>query len=208
MAKIKLTWHGHSCFKLECDGHSAVIDPYREVTGYPKLSLEAGEAYKSHDHDDHGYLQAVRIVEEPGESPFRVSVIPCFHDDKKGALRGENLITVFEAEGLKIAHFGDIGHALDEESVQKLQGLDAALIPVGGFFTISGSEAYELMMRLDPKVVIPMHYRKGSLGYDVISEPDEFLNLVKDRPVVMAGSASAEISADSEKCVKVLEFEG
>ena len=53
--RIKLTWHGHSCFKIEAKGHSAVIDPYTGVPGYPELSLSAGEVYTSHDHDDHGW---------------------------------------------------------------------------------------------------------------------------------------------------------
>ncbi len=94
--RIKLTWHGHSCFKIEAKGHSAVIDPYTGVPGYPELSLSAGEVYTSHDHDDHGWVRAVRIEDEPGESPFKVTTVDCFHDPEGGALRGGNKITVFE----------------------------------------------------------------------------------------------------------------
>lgn len=205
---IRLTWLGHSCFRLECGGHSAVIDPYREVQGYPPLYTEAGEVFKSHDHDDHGWLEAVRLVEEPGDSPFRVHTEPCFHDEKQGTLRGDNLITIFEAEGLKIAHFGDIGHQPDEELARRLQGLDAALIPVGGFYTIDGREAWELMKTIDPKVTIPMHYRRGPYGFDVISGPEVFTDLVTDRPVVESDGNSIDITADSEKSVVVLRFSG
>lgn len=203
---IRLTWLGHSCFKLECGGHSAVIDPYREVTGYPPLQAEAGEVFKSHDHDDHGWLQAVTLVEEPGESPFKVSTEACWHDEKGGSLRGSNLITIFEADGLKIAHFGDIGHQPDPELAEKLKGLDAALIPVGGFFTIDGKEAFTLMETIDPKVTIPMHFRRGQYGFDVISGPEVFTDLVKDRPVIEAETNSIDISGDSEKSVVVLKF--
>lgn len=205
---IRLTWLGHSCFRLECAGHSAVIDPYREVQGYPPLRAEAGEVFKSHDHDDHGWLQAVTLAVEPGPSPFKVSTEKCFHDEKQGALRGSNLITIFEAEGLKIAHFGDIGHQPDPELAERLKGLDAALIPVGGFYTIDGAGAYELMKTIDPKVTIPMHFRRGKYGFDVISEPEAFTSLVKDRPVVEADTDSVEISAASEKSVVVLKFMG
>lgn len=208
MDKIKITWLGHSCFKLECGGRSAVIDPYREVPGLPELRVEAGEAYKSHDHDDHGYLQAVTIVEEPGPSPFEVSTIPTFHDPENGTLRGDNNITVFKAGDLKIAHFGDLGHRLEDEKAEMLKGLDAALIPVGGFYTITGAEAYELVERIDPKVVIPMHYRKDGRGFDVITGPEVFLDLLKDRPIIMKDSDSVEISKDSERSAVMLEFKG
>ena len=205
---IRLTWLGHSCFKLECGGHSAVIDPYREVPGYPPLRVEAGEVFKSHDHDDHGWVQAVSLVEEPGDSPFRVHTEACWHDEKKGALRGSNLITIFEAEGLKIAHFGDIGHQPDPALAERLKGLDAALIPVGGFFTIDGKEAFKLMETIDPKVTILMHFRRGGRGFVVISGPEVFTGLVKDRPVLEAETDTVEISGDSEKSVVVLEFMG
>ena len=205
--KISLTWLGHSCFKLECEGHSAVIDPYREVQGYPELHAEAGEVYKSHDHDDHGWLQAVTLVEEAGPSPFKVSTIPCFHDEKQGALRGENLITIFEAAGIRIAHFGDIGHRLPEDVLDSLKGLDAALIPGGGFYTIDGPEAFALMEAIDPTVTIPMHFRRGQYGFDVISEPERFTELVKDRPVIQSDSNRIVIDGQAEKSVVVLKFQ-
>ena len=73
---------------LDVYKRQAVIDPYTGVPGYPELSLSAGEVYTSHDHDDHGWVRAVRIEDEPGESPFKVTTVDCFHDPEGGALRG------------------------------------------------------------------------------------------------------------------------
>ena len=206
---IKVTWFGHSCFRLECDGHSIVIDPYKEVPGYPELRLSAGTALKSHDHGDHAYLKAVEIVEEPGDSPFSIRTIDCWHDDRQGTLRGPNKITIFEAEGVSVAHFGDIGQELAPEILDSLRGLDAALIPVGGFYTIDGAAAAKLMDSIDPVVTIPMHYRWGNHGFNEISEVTVFTDAVSDRPVIQRESTSIEIAhGNHDRSVVLLRCEG
>jgi L-ascorbate metabolism protein UlaG (beta-lactamase superfamily) len=64
-----------------------------------------------------------------------------WHDEVKGAKRGPNTIHILEAEGIRIAHLGDLGCELEEDQIQKLKGLDLCLIPVGGHFTIDGKQA-------------------------------------------------------------------
>lgn len=206
---IKITWFGHSCFRLECQEHSIVIDPYTGVPGHPDLHVRAGMALKSHDHADHSFLEAVEIVKEEGENPFRISTIDCWHDDKGGRLRGPNRITVFEAGGSRVAHFGDIGEVLDPSVIEELKGLDAALIPVGGFYTIDGVQAAELMSAVDPVVTIPMHYRWDGHGYNEISELTVFTDQVKDRPLIHSEQTSIGIErGKNEKSVVILRCEG
>lgn len=177
MEDLRIIWHGHACFEFVCGERSAVIDPYREVPGYPALALEAGEIYASHSHhDDHGYFEAVKIIAQPGKSPFKVTTVDTFHDPEGGALRGKNKITVIEAGGVRLAHFGDLGHELSAEQLEAIKGIDIAMIPVGGFYTIDGIQAAELAGKIDAKIVIPMHYRRNGRGFDVISEPDVFLD--------------------------------
>lgn len=205
--RIKLTWHGHSCFKIEAKGHSAVIDPYTGVPGYPELSLSAGEVYTSHDHDDHGWVRVVRIEDEPGESPFKVTTVDCFHDPEGGALRGGNKITVFEVLGKRIAHLGDLGHQLGEEQVKSIGACDVILLPVGGTYTVDAREAKQVADVLDPAVIIPMHYRTGRYGFDVIAEPEEFLRLCTDRRIIREDTAVWEVDDSGERRVVLLKFE-
>ena len=65
MNKLTITWHGHSCFTISCNGYDVVLDPYApgSVPGLPELSLTADMVLCSHEHSDHGYTQAVRIRE-------------------------------------------------------------------------------------------------------------------------------------------------
>ena len=205
--KVTITWHGHACFKIECGGHSIVMDPYRGVDGYPELHLSAGAVMASHtQHDDHSAFDLVNIVEEEGDSPFRTETIACFHDDEGGSLRGENKITIIEAAGKRIAHMGDLGHMLSEEQLDAVGKCDVMLIPVGGYFTIDAKGAKEIVDAADPVVVIPMHYRSGSYGYDVIAEPDEVLSLCTDRRLIKQDGPSWEIDDSEERRVVLLKF--
>ena len=105
---MKITYHGHSCFTLRSAGYTIAIDPYDDhVPGYRHLQLKANAVFCSHGHSDHSWVQAVTI-EEGGASPFTVTEIAGFHDDAGGAKRGPNTMRIFEAEGLKVAHLGDL----------------------------------------------------------------------------------------------------
>ena len=174
---MTITWLGHACFLVETAEGSVVFDPYApgSVPGLSLPALRADAVVCSHGHHDHSYAAGVRLS---GEKPrFTLRQLPCFHDDRQGALRGENRISLLEAEGLRLAHFGDLGHALSEKELAAIGSLDAALIPVGGHYTIDAQEAAALVRALRPRLTIPMHYRGEGFGYDVIGTADAFTAL-------------------------------
>ena len=100
-----------------------------------------------------------------------------FHDDCQGAKRGPNLIHLLEADGLRVAHFGDVGAMPSSQVLEQLQGLDAIMLPVGGFYTVGPKEAQAIVEAISPRVVIPMHYRSDRLGFDVLGTVEEFLEI-------------------------------
>ena len=111
---MKITWIGHSCFKIEEGGYSIVIDPYDDnyVPGLKPVRESAQVVLASHEHGDHNARNRVTLV-PGGEGPFTITKIETYHDPEKGALRGRNTIHVFRAGGKKIAHFGgEFIHAL------------------------------------------------------------------------------------------------
>ncbi len=206
--KLKITWLGHSCFKFEYQGHTAVIDPYMDyIPGLPKLQVEAGEVYASHtQHEDHGYFEAVTIVKEDGESPFNISTLECFHDEEEGALRGKNNIIIFDIGGKKLVHCGDLGHMLSEKQIDVIKDCDVLMIPIGGFYTIEPDIAHAIMLAIDPKVTIPMHYRVGDVGFPVLKEPKSFTDLVMDRRVEWAENSVLEVEDWKHHKVVILKF--
>ena len=173
---MNITWLGHSCFILEAEGFRALLDPYSEVPGLPDIETEADAVYCSHDHFDHAYTEKVRLTSGK-TNPFSVTEVRTFHDDKDGALRGTNVIRKFTAGGVSVAHFGDLGHPLSPEQLHELGPCDAILIPVGGFYTIDAATAKAVADAVGAPVIVPMHYRNGPVGFDVLSTLEDFTSL-------------------------------
>lgn len=113
------------------------------------------------------------MITGPGEYEIQgVSIIgiPSFHDSKKGEERGKNTIYVFEIDGLRLAHLGDLGHKLSEETVNSMGDIDVLMIPVGGQYTIDAKVAAEVARAIDPNIIIPMHYQMPGLNPAVFAE--------------------------------------
>lgn len=198
---MKLTWYGHACFKLETAEGSIVFDPYEK--GYlPNLTLPeitADAVVCSHGHGDHSDAAAVTLT---GNAPtFRMKQIPCFHDEVMGLKRGKNLITVIEAEGKRIAHFGDLGHELSRAQLKELGSIDIALIPVGGVYTVDASAAKKICEKVMPRVIVPMHYKMGNAGLQNVAEVDDFLALYPESEVLRLGESTRSINEISQSVV-------
>ena len=174
---MELTWLGHSCFRVECGGDTLVVDPFEpgSVPGCKDISEPADVVLCSHEHHDHGWRQGVTLTGRP--CSLGITVLHSFHDDKQGALRGKNIIHIIEGGGVKIAHFGDIGCMPTEEQLQALQGCDAIMLPVGGYYTVGPQEAKAIADAVTPRVVIPMHYRSEDFGFDVLGTVQDYLDI-------------------------------
>ena len=199
---MKIKYLGHSCFQIFSETQSVVIDPYSDgsVPGLEPLRVKANAVYCSHQHADHN---GVNCVDFDGEdTDFTRTQIASWHDDQQGALRGPNIIQVFECDDKRIAHLGDLGCDLDDEQRAQLQDLDVLMIPVGGYFTIDAKQAAKIVLELKPKCVIPMHYKGENFGYDVLATVDDFLALVPGAQKIDAD----EIELTDAKGLIVLKF--
>ena len=202
---LKLTWLGHACFALEADGYRILLDPYAPgyVPGLGAVEMSANKVLCSHDHADHGW-NGVAVPLNEIHCPFTVKTVPSFHDDAMGSKRGLNTIHIIEYNGLRVAHLGDLGHDLDEDDIAELGKLDAVLIPVGGTYTLDCQQASDLADRLDVKTVIPMHYRRGDVGFDMLQTLQEFL-ILRPGYQEMPGN-ELEITADMPETTVVLNL--
>lgn len=173
---MKITYLAHACFKVETKGCTIVLDPYKDgsVPGVRPMREEAALVLCSHEHGDHFGKEHVTL-RECDALPVQVTKIATYHDDVKGAKRGKNTIHILEDGTTKLVHLGDLGCELEPDQMEQLRGADVMLVPVGGCFTIDGAQAAALVKELSPRMVIPMHYRLGCAGYDVISTVEPFV---------------------------------
>ena len=164
---MKLKYHGHACFSMQFEnGPKIVCDPFDPSVTFAPCTEECDAAIVSHGHFDHNYTSSLRgdfvTVDTAGKCEVKgakIRSIPCFHDKEGGALRGRNLVSIIECEGLRVAHLGDLGHMPDESLMDQLSGVDVMLIPIGGTYTIDTSEAEALIRMAKPKIAAAMHFK-------------------------------------------------
>lgn len=184
---MKIRYLGHSSFLLtESTGTAIVTDPYDASVGFAMPEVKADAVTVSHHHYDHDAVKAVGgnpvILDKEqgyGLPGVDINAIKSFHDDKGGALRGENVIFKFRMDGLDVCHLGDLGEECSPELIEAILPVNVLLIPVGGTYTIDAAMAKEYVDRLMPDVVIPMHYRAKGCKLD-IEKVDEFVSLFKE----------------------------
>ncbi|MDE7400981.1 MAG: MBL fold metallo-hydrolase [Clostridia bacterium] len=184
---MKIRYLGHSSFLLtESTGTAIVCDPYGDAVGFSMPAVSADAVTVSHHHFDHDNVKAVGgnpviLDREQGyELPgVVINAVKSFHDDRQGALRGENVIFKFRMDGLDVCHLGDLGEECSSELIEAILPVNILLIPVGGNYTIDAAKAKEYVDRIMPDVVIPMHYRVKGCEVD-IDKVDEFISLFDD----------------------------
>jgi L-ascorbate metabolism protein UlaG (beta-lactamase superfamily) len=171
---MDINWYGQSCFRLKGKTTSVVIDPFDPTKVGLKLPKEvtAPLILSSHNHEDHNYFAGVGEhtleLTGPGEYEFSgvtVNGTRTYHDKVQGAERGQNTVYHILMDGINIVHVGDLGHALTEEQLSDIGDCDILMVPVGSVFTINAAEAAAVVAQLEPRIVIPMHYKIEGLVY-------------------------------------------
>lgn len=204
---MKIEWMAHSCFKVTLEsGKILIFDPFDDSIGYTRLESSADIVFTSHNHKDHSCLTHLigdfKVVNTPGEQNIdgvEILGIKTFHDKTCGSDKGENITFKVKAEGINILHMGDLGHIPDDEYFEKVGKVDILMIPVGGKYTLNGQEAFEVAKKLDPNLIIPMHYKTLFLEMQINTVYDftDAANGYFDRSRL--GNSSFEITASSLK---------
>ena len=212
---MKIKWLGHACFLITTDsGIRIVTDPFDETVGYPVPDVEADIVTSSHDHFDHNHVQSLRgnfqLINGVGsyyESDVPITGIKTYHDEVMGQKRGENVVYVIEADGMRLCHLGDLGHLLDDKTVGEIGPVDILLIPVGGTYTIDAEEAVKVAAQLNPRLIIPMHFKTPVMNFP-ITGVELFLDKMGAGERVGSNelSVSRQDLADGTQ-VKVLDYE-
>lgn len=179
---LTIQWLGHAAFLITTsDGTRILTDPYEAgafggAIGYKRITARADVVTVSHEHRDHNATQGLegspQIVRGTGVKTIKgitFKGIASFHDKSQGRERGNNTIFSFTVDGIRIAHFGDLGHVLTPSQIDEIGQVNVLLIPVGGFFTIDADEASMVVAQLRPAIVIPMHFKTEAVNLPIAS---------------------------------------
>ena len=185
---MNISWYGHSWFKIQTKakrgGEDVVIitDPFDKSIGLRRPQGQANIVTVSHNHNDHNDTELLKgdffVADSPGEFSIQgvtIEGISSFHDNKEGLDRGRNTIFVFETEDLRVCHLGDLGHELTEDQIDAIGDVDILMIPIGGTYTLDAKGAKKVVGQIEPKIIIPMHYKIDGLTIELDDET-EFCN--------------------------------
>ncbi len=177
---MKITWYGHAAFLIETAGLRIIIDPYRspDSGGYEPIAEPADIVIVSHENDRyHSHLgqivppfEVVRALElPPAGRTVRGIHIEAIHVFETPERLAEDEVTIvhFRSEGIHLVHLGDLGHSLTEAELEPIRHADVVLIPAGGAPTIDLPLVADLLEAIDPRVVIPMHYKTPKINLNI-----------------------------------------
>ena len=197
---MNIKWFGHSSFLLtDSEGTAILTDPCCPEVGYKLENIECDAVTVSHQHRDHNYMGCLAgdpiVIDTIGTrmvKSVRVTGYPAFHDRVGGAERGSNILYLFDIDGMRVLHAGDLGHVLSPAQAEEIGKVDVLFVPVGGKYTIDYLSARQVANQLRPSVVIPMHYKTSMCTID-IDDVNNFIDTVQDCKIHMLNDHEANL---------------
>lgn len=219
---LEITWFGHAAFLVKSPELSVILDPYKfpDAGGYEPIDAAAdavvishiNDRYHSHTGQIRPGFELLKAFEFPPEGvTFRGVIfrsIPVFETPEK--LPGDEVTVIrFRIGGLEVVYLGDLGHALSDSEYDRLGHPDLVIAATGGKPTIALEELVPMLERLNPRWILPMHYRTPKINLNILPN-ESFLEIVRGKfDIRMVGSPSIELPderASGRPEVLVLEY--
>lgn len=199
---MNIYWLGHSCFLIKTElGKRILMDPFDLDIGYIPYKGDVDIVTISHMHFDHSCTSYInneaKVLTDfvDYQNTFcNINSFHSFHDDCCGLKRDKNFIFKILCDDISLCHLGDLGHILSNKTLKKLGNIDILFVPVGEHLTISIDDLKKVITDINPKIIIPMHYKTQNLSF-YLNTLDNFLMKMKGYPMLHTDSLS--ISKDT-----------
>lgn len=189
-----ITYHGGECFKVSSGSTTLVCNPVAKGSQFPPVKFGADVAFLSLNHPDFNGIEQVTYGEKV---PFAVTG-PGEYEIGDITARGWGVQTTYDSqerfntiyqislEGINLLFLGALGSGvIDAKVLGDLADADILFVPVGGGDVLDAAAASALAVKLEPHLIIPMHYDKTALeaflkeaGADSV-KPEEKLTVKK-----------------------------
>jgi len=179
---LKLKWLGHASWKIKVAGKTVYIDPYQG-----DYDEKADIILVTHSHFDHCDVNKIKMIRgddtiiiapedcvqkigppvktlKPGEKTtiedIVIEAVEAYNYKRFRSPgnpyhpKGFGVGYLIHAEGKTIYHAGDTDFIPE---MKQLKGIDVALLPSGGTYTMDNEEAAEAALAIEPKIAVPMH---------------------------------------------------
>lgn len=180
---MNIQYYGDFCFKISTKPAGRATediiiwtDPLQKGAGLRSPQGHVDLIFLSHGKKEElgeTLKEGTVIFDVPGEYAAKgISVMGflSYRDEENGAKRGQNTTFIFESEDIHVCYLGALGHEATPELIEKLNGVDILFVPVGGEDTLGAKAAAELVRKIEPSIVIPMHYKIAGLTLPLETE--------------------------------------
>ncbi|MFC1482967.1 MBL fold metallo-hydrolase [Candidatus Margulisiibacteriota bacterium] len=186
-SKCTITYFGHSCFYIETlDRIKILIDPPEPKFNYQPPPKNVDIVLVSHFHAGHSSIHTLQgeyaLISAPGERDIgkvHIKGFETFHDTVKGKERGKNTVYFVKTLHFSFVHLGDIGHMLSNDIIRKIKETNIVFIPINEKNVIKHDHINELVTKISPKIIFPMHY-------DSKEQVEQFLTHVPSYKITIA----------------------
>ena len=220
---VTIEYLGHTCFLFTGSDLRVLVNPYQSVgctAGYSLPDVQPDVVLVSSFLLDEGAIDSVtgnpEVFTDPGSHQIKGVKFQGFslpHDREGGRRFGRNVAWRWTQGGVDLLHLGGAAAPLETENKILLSGADILFAPVGGGIkAYNPQEARQAVQVLNPKMVIPTHYRTSAANRENcdLAPVDEFLALVGDLEVAEVGSNSLAVKKsdleDDRTLVRVLDY--
>ncbi len=174
---MNIQYYGDFCFKITTkpggratDDLVIVIDPPKKESGFRAPQGQTDILFKTHSSEKDREFAAETNFDSPGEYDIKGMAVfgfSSFQDEENGSLRGQNTCFTIQSEDIVLCHLGALGHKLPLDTVEKIGHVDVLFIPIGGKDTLPVQHIDELIRRIEPAIVVPMHYQVPGFSADI-----------------------------------------
>lgn len=159
-----ITHHGGQCIKVTFGDLTLVFDPISKKGTLPAVKFGSDIALLSRNHPDSNGVEEVSygdkkpfVISGPGEYERGGVTVQGFLT--KGPKESLNTVYAVELEDMTLVHLGALADKeLPQEAREALDDIDVLFVPVGGEGVLTPSEAHALAVRLEPHVIVPIHW--------------------------------------------------
>lgn len=205
---LTIEWLGHMSFLISGGGRTILTHPFKPVgctANKPQPKVAADLILISSRLLDEGFIDGLpknnRILSQPGAyniQGLNIQGIRMDHDRIGGRRFGTNVAWRWQQAGIRILHLGGAAAPIQADQRILMGRPDVLIVPVGGGPKgYTASEAQTVVSTLNPRLVIPTHYRTVKAGDSCdLSPVDEFLTLMSGK-VQKIGGSSLQLTASS-----------
>ncbi len=158
---MQIQWTGLGSFRIQTSHSVIVTDPFADSVGVTMPKLKADITLVS-DLNNDLCNNTKRLsgdgmtITGPGEYEIKQTFIY--------GIPANNTLFVIEDDGVSVAFLGALDSGLTNEQLEKLEGVDILLLPVG---TLSKEQRSVVVSQVEPRVIIPYLFKQPKVKKDL-----------------------------------------